>query len=263
MNIVLVQVVYNEIDMLKWKYKWAKENGIKIFTFDNGSTDGSWQWLEKRAAMTGIHLGHEKLETFDIFSLKVNNRTIIKKFHDLKPDWCIVAGCDSFYKLLDYPVSLSRYIEIIDDMGFNAIDGSRVFNFYYTGTEDDKKDPRNEYHYYEERNNDWNIHLIAKFQSNFDIDGDQFKFEDKKVFRYENFVTLHYWFRSDARERFIRKWQRRNQSWKKGIDIKDHGKHYPEIVMQDKWVWSPVELQDIRRLKFEVHNPQEADKRWK
>ena len=253
MNIILIQVIHNEINMLPWKYKWAKENGINLYTFDNGSTDGSWEWLNRVGKKRSIHCGHEQLETFGIFSLKLNNRAIIKKFHDLKPDWCIVAGCDSFYKLLDYPISLNKYIEIIDDMGFNVIDSSRVFNFYYTGKESDlkNKDPRQEYHYYEERN-DWNIHLISKFQPNFDIDGDQFKFENKKVFKYNNFVMLHYWFRSDARERFISKWQRRNQSWLKGIDIKEHGKHYPEIVMQDNWIRDPGELRDIRKLEVQV-----------
>ena len=241
MNVVLIQVVYNEIKMLPWKYQWAKENGIKLFTFDNGSTDGTWEWLEKVGKKRSVHLGHDHLETLDIFSLKLNNRAIIKKFHEIKPDWCIVAGCDSFYKVSDCPIQLDRFIEIADDIGYNAIDCSRTFNFYYTGSENDNNDPRKEYFYYTE-NRDWNVHLIAKYQKDFEIDGDQFKFKDINLLQCDGFVCLHYWFRSDARERFIRKWQRRHQSWQKGIDVRDHGGHYPLIVMEDRWVRGKEEL---------------------
>lgn len=242
MNIVLIQVIYNEIEMLPWKYRWAKENGIKLFTFDNGSTDGSWEWLEKYGKKRAVHLGHDHLETLDIFSLRLNNRAIVKKFHEIKPDWCIVAGCDSFYKVLDYPIQLNRFIEIADDMGYNVIDCSRCFNFYYTGSENDANDPRKEYHYYEEVQG-WNVYLIAKYQNDFEIDGDQFKFNNMKLLQHNGFVCLHYWFRSDARERFIRKWQRRYQSWQKNIDIEAHDSHYSKIVMEDRWVRDKEELQ--------------------
>ena len=252
MNIVLVQVVYNEIKMLPWKYKWAQENGIKVFTLDNNSTDGSWEWLERVGSKKrNVHYGHERLETFDIFSLALNNRAIIKKFHEIKPDWCIVAGCDSFYQTLDYRIKLDEFIRIADETGYNLIDNSRVFNFYYTGLENDNNDPRQEYFYYEERR-DWDIHLITKYRKDLDLEADKFQIhKGKKLLTYPNLVTFHYWFRSDAKDRFIMKWQRRHKSWEKNIDNRTHGDHYPDIVRKNTWIRNKNELQDIRKLQTE------------
>ena len=245
MKIVLVQVIYNEIKMLPWKMKWAAENGIEIFTFDNYSSDGSTEWLEKNGC------DFEMLDTGGMFSLRKNNEAITKKLYQLNPDWCLVAGCDMFYKLLDYDIKLNKFIEIAEQQGYNAIDCSRLFNFYYTGTENDNKDPRKQYFYYEEKS-DWKISLIAKYDKSLWIDGDQFFVRDRTLFEYPNFVCLHYWHRSDARERFISKWQRRYKSWQEGIDIKNHGRHYPDIIMKDKWIYEPGELKDIRELKAKI-----------
>lgn len=245
MKILLVQVIYNEIKLLPWKLKWAEENGLEVFTFDNYSDDGTWEWLKEHRAKGRAPSRMERLDTDGIFSLKLNNRAILKKFHELKPDWCVIAGCDMFYRLLDYPeMKLNQFIATVDKLGYNLVDCSRLFNFYYTGGEDDSKNPLIEYRYYKEQQ-DWEICLIAKYDKSLWIDGDQFRVDHPNMFHYPEFVCLHYWFRSDARERFVKKWQRRFQSWEKGLDNKDHGGHYPGIVREDRWV---VEKEELMRL---------------
>ena len=229
-KILLVQCIYNEIKLLPWKMQWAKANGLQVFTFDNGSTDGSVEWLERHQC------DYAMLDTEDMFSLRRNNEAMLAKFHELKPDWCVIAGCDMFYRLLDRPeLSLKKIITTADNQGYNMIDCSRLFNFYYTGNEDDNKNPLTEYRYYEEKS-DWNVHLIAKYDPKLWLDADMFYLPEVKLFQYPDFVCLHYWFRSDARERFISKWRRRFQAWERGIDIQAHGRHYPGIVMEDRWV---------------------------
>ena len=240
MKILLIQCIYNEIKLLPWKMQWARANGLEVFTFDNGSTDGSVKWLKQHRCH------YAALDTEGMFSLRRNNQAMLAKFHELQPDWCVVAGCDMFYRLLDYPeLSLKKIITIADKQGYNMIDCSRLFNFYYTGSEDDNKNPIDEYRYYEERR-DWNVHLIAKYDKELWLDADNFYLpRGVGLFQYPEFVCLHYWFRSDARERFIKKWQRRSQSWIEGIDSVDHGGHYPGIVMEDRWVRDKEELMKL------------------
>ena len=41
MKILLVQCVWNEFDVLKFKVYYSKKNNIDLLTFDNMSDDGS------------------------------------------------------------------------------------------------------------------------------------------------------------------------------------------------------------------------------
>ncbi|MDZ7376048.1 MAG: glycosyltransferase family 2 protein [candidate division KSB1 bacterium] len=235
MKILLLQCIYNEINMLPWKYAWAKRNGLDIFTFDNFSTDGSTEWLKKNSPGK-----FEMLDTDGKFSLRLNNEACLRKFHEVKPDWCIIAGCDMFYQAIGFR-TIAHFISYLSKMSFNIVECNRLYNYYFTGEENDQNCPQVEYRYYREENQ-WPIRLIARYHPSLKIDGDVFHQENEKILKYPNLICHHYWFRSDAESRFKEKLKRRAQSWHDGTDILCHGKHYNEIVKKNIWVFPKENL---------------------
>jgi hypothetical protein len=270
MRILLVQNIYNEIKLLPWKMAWAADNGFDSFTWDNYSTDGSYEWLQDQ--------GYRVIRyyTNGMFSLAINNRNVLDTIHwleDVKPDWVVAAGADMFYSVMrnafaekkaDFAGSIMRkdvirkMIEEADKAGYNLIDCSRLWNFYYTGIEDDNQNPRVEYRYYREAR-DFEICLIAKYHPYLRIDGDRFMRPDGIIYHPADLVTLHYWLRSDAKARRTEHYYRRKKAWERGIDRACQGTHYPKMVSEDKWVWERSSLQSaVLSRQSSVSSPQSA-----
>jgi len=142
LKILAIVCVYNEMDILPYLIDHLASQDIDIFVFDNYSTDGTWEYLRER----GIDC--EKLDTHEQLNLVLIIEAKMKKWDQVKPDWCIYQDADEFPLTLEFP-TLRELIEDRDRRGFDAINQLRV-TFLPTGEEDfGKKDPRKIFRYYD------------------------------------------------------------------------------------------------------------------
>jgi len=217
--------------------RYVQENNIDFFTFDNMSTDDSYKTL--------VNCGYDvmKVNTAS-FNLEFMNQMYANKFHIDKPDWCIIAGVDSFYYCPPFN-NLRHLIEHADDNGFDAIDTSRVLNFWYTGFEKDKpEDIRKEYFFYEEANNSWKSIQIFKYRPDFYIDGD--KIQAENVYYNPDFAVLHYRVLKHGKDKKTEQLKRRELAWQTGQTRKCHGVHIKKTIENNIWQKDRTELSDIR-----------------
>lgn len=133
--------VYNEIDVLPYLLQHLNSQGISIFVFDNFSTDGTWKFLKHN------HFACERLDTHNQLNLGMIIEAKIKKWHSVKPKWCIYQDADEFPFTSEFR-TLSEFIMDRDRKGFNAIN-QLLYQFMPTGEEDfSKGNPRRIFEYY-------------------------------------------------------------------------------------------------------------------
>jgi len=243
MRILWTFCVYNEIELLPFKIDYMKKNDIDCYVFDNMSTDGSWQWLQKN------RIPSERFDSDGMFNLRLNTRLISRKIHELKPDWAVFAGCDIFYVHRENK-TLRQVIEEADRNSFGAINsGYKTLTFYYTGTEKPGSDPRLNYVFCSSRKI---IHekCIAKYCTNLVVIADHFKFNTGKVMRDNNFLFLHYSLRHDSEKRKREQYLRRKKAWDSGLVPKHWGHHYEKFIKRGNFSYDPKTLLDIRKSKL-------------
>jgi len=224
--------IYNEIELLPYKIDYMTKNGIDTYIFDNMSTDGSWEWLQKHK------IPAERFNSDGMFNLVLNMKLVEDKIHQLKPGWAILSGADIFYTHLAHK-NLREAIENIDQSGYNAVNsGFRAFNFRYTESPEEilgkNKDPRLVYKYYTE--DVVKDTCIAKYCPGLKIAGDHFIVPNQKTYKNNNLIFLHYCFRHDAKLRKTEQYQRRKKAWDAGKTPIGWGRHYKRMVENNSFV---------------------------
>lgn len=132
---------YNEMDILPYLLRYLGSQGIDTFTFDNYSTDGTWEFLKDN------HYNCARLNTNGQLNLVQIIRAKMQKWNEEKPNWCIYQDSDEFPLTSEFP-TLRKFIENRHKMGYNAISQIRV-PFLPTGGENfSKGDPRRIFKYY-------------------------------------------------------------------------------------------------------------------
>lgn len=132
---------YNEMDILPHLLKYLHSQGIDTFTFDNYSTDGTWEFLKDN------HYDCARLNTNGQLNLVQIIKAKMQKWNKEKPDWCIYQDSDEFPLTSEFP-TLREFIENRGETGYNAISQTRV-PFLPTGEENSlKDDPRRIFKYY-------------------------------------------------------------------------------------------------------------------
>ena len=104
MKIFSLCCVRDENDIVRETLESALEWSDKIFIFDNGSVDGTWQTLKTLAKQRSrlILVGHEQREYSDIFRGEMfeANRAVASP-----GDWWCVLDADEIY--IDNPENVS------------------------------------------------------------------------------------------------------------------------------------------------------------
>lgn len=237
--------IYNEIELLPYQIDYLNKNGIEYYVFDNMSTDGSWEWLQKNK------IPSKQFDSGGTFNINLNMKLILNKFHKVKPDWALATAPDTFYVHLGYK-NLRETIEAVDVEGFNSIDSAFLqFEFKYTGLEKSGTDPRLTYMYYV-LSPDPGC-LFCKFDLSMHVrntDPDQLWRADQKFYANEDFACLHYAMRHDAKERKTSQYLRRKKAWDENLVHPKWGIHYQNIVEASEFVFDKDKLSDVRKSKF-------------
>lgn len=242
MKIFWTFCIYNELELLPYKIDFMGQNAIDFFVFDNMSTDGSWEWLQKN------RIPSERFDSDGMFNLKTNMPLLNEKIHNVKPDWAMMGGTDMFYVHLTK--TLREVIESADKGGFNCIhDCYKSFQFMFTEEEAPGRDPRLTYMYYAPM--PLNTVCIAKYSNSLRLQqADYFNVRDPKPWKDEKFVMLHYSMRHDGKKRKTEQYNRRKMAWDAGHTDRDYGAHYKRIIEKNQFVFDKRSLRDIRGSAF-------------
>jgi len=157
MKIQIFMPVFNEADILPHTLRHLHEQGCAVHVIDGWSTDGSYehvsQGIETIAGLREILKAPMPNVTVERFPASgpdpIQNCTaILKRIEDLAAasdaDWILYTDADEWRRapaalplnsfgaqyFKEYP-TLSQAVEVVDEIGFSAID-FRVFQFYCT-----------------------------------------------------------------------------------------------------------------------------------
>ncbi len=127
------QVVRDEADIIEENLDFYLSQDIPLVIIDNGSSDGTFELLEKRRKQLASLIS-KPTTTFDLESLL---RFALQKCKTFNPRWMLHIDADHFYDPPSNFGSLFETVEAADSEGANCI----VFNeytFYHTGRDDPK-----------------------------------------------------------------------------------------------------------------------------
>jgi hypothetical protein len=239
LKIFWVFCVYNEIELLPFKIDFIRKNKIDCYVFDNMSTDGSWEWLQRNGVPS------DRFDSDGMFDLILNLRLIINKIHEVRPDWAMFGAPDTFYAHLKCR-NLREVIEKADQESFTMInDTYRLMDFMFTGLENGNEDPRVAYRFFSGKTEP-NVVCIARYTKDLSIDADQFKSGTAKILYDENFFALHYGLRHDGKERKMNQYARREKAWDAGRTPIGWGSHYKGLIDMGEFICKKDDLSDVR-----------------
>ena len=246
---------YNEIRYIPKVVKYYQSQGIHVHVADNRSTDGTWEWLNDN------NVSCQQFDTdgcFDLVKQQKVRLRLIEKFPNA--EWIIYGDADEFI------VSNSPLLEIFDNIKQKNSEANLLrmpsLNLKNTG-ESLKKDPTQNYFYYEERKYSSEIIRVHK---NLDgvrygaelgsIAGDIITFADggevrdrvwstrDVVYDVNDAVLLNYGATKTAKHR-TDLLKRRQKAWDRDLLPKNFGSHLVR-GKQTNWKWNKEDLVDIR-----------------
>ena len=140
MNVVAIISVFNEEDIVEYCISDLIEQGIGVYVLDDASTDRSPAILERFRAR-GL-IGVERLERPD-GGYRLTDHLIRKQelTAEIDADWFISHDADEFREGPWHGLNLKRSIELVDRLGYNAID-FEMLNFWPTRELGAGEDPR-------------------------------------------------------------------------------------------------------------------------
>jgi hypothetical protein len=230
LNILVIAYVYNELQFIKHKIKWAREQNLNLYIIDNLSTDGTWEILQEHK------IASHRFDTQGVFHLNNLKTEVLKTIHQLKPDWLIGSnGADTFYFT---PQGLRKDIELAEQEGFDGL----ILDFF---------DIRNTGERYTEDLNLYEVYQhgidmrqkrkpIVKYKEDLELFGDNFNPRFCKII--PDGVLLNYGMTKPAveRENTLR---RRQLAWDIGLDPR-FGSHYLR-AQANNWCWDKNQLVHI------------------
>jgi len=259
---IAIICAYNEGDIIYFTLKHLIDNGIMVYLMDHNSTDNTVEeaskWLGK---------GLLRIERFpqesgfpedltEKFALRFITKRVEQLHKELGADWYMHYDADEFRESPWAGMSLIEAIELVDHLGYNAID-FEVLNFRptdnsYQGGEDVRKYLR----YYEpaEEFNKMQIKAWKNFGQDIELSstgGHSATFKDRRVFPVK-FITLHFPIRNQEhgmRKVFVERIKRFDRR------EKSIGWHlqYDSLIKKKNFIYDKKEL-------F-LYNPQEVRNR--
>ncbi len=240
LKIIAIGFVYNEIEFIKYKHMWCKQQDIDLYIIDNMSKDGTWEYLREN------NIPSHRFDTQNRFNLIKLQEELIKTLHKLKPDWFIYNGCDTFRYTKN---GLRKDIEMANEEGHDTL-SLMLLDIKNTGEIKEKnKTVFNTYFYGDIIKQQI---TIGKYHENLKIHGDNIKCMNKKVLN--DGVLVNYGMTKDIKDR-EETLARRQLAWKKDGLRKDFGGHYLG-ASRKKWKWNLNEVKDLRLTAYAYFFPE-------
>ena len=207
-RITAIVAAFNEADIIQQTVGDLVQQGIAVHVIDDGSTDGTAQALEPLLASGLVRIERcpqpGRPGSAGEFSLA---RILGRKeqlARELDADWFVNHDADEFRESVWRHLNLRQGIELVDRLGYNAIDFA-VLNFWPTHDKFDGKTDIREVFEYFERGQEFNRVQVRCWKKAADIDlqssaGHDARFASRSVFPLR-FVMRHFPIRGQAHGR--------------------------------------------------------------
>ncbi len=242
---------YNEEDVIGQTIEYLTNQGIQVHVIDNWSSDNSKKIIEK-AVLANTMVTSEKYpkdgpsDTYNWKDLLIRVQEYSMTHHE-DFDWFIHHDADEIREApFRATESLWDGIQVVDDLGYNAIDHT-VLNFALTEDGFDGTQNISKYFKYFEFGLRKNYHhkQIKAWKSTSLVDlassgGHEAKFDNREVFPYR-FLLKHYPLRSVAQAK-KKIFKERKPRWNKKERANNWHKQYDEISEQHQFLVSTKNL---------------------
>lgn len=121
MRIDLYTICYNEMDILPFCVDYWKRFANHVYVFDNGSTDGSVEYLQQFDWITVLHYDSDGCDDSILLYIKNN----AWKQSRGKADWVVVCDCDEII----YSNHLEDELKFMQENGYTAM-GNVWYSFF-------------------------------------------------------------------------------------------------------------------------------------
>lgn len=233
MKILVAAFAYNERPYISYMVDYYRSQGCDLVILDNYSTDGTYEWLVENGVRTG------RVDTRDSFHLIKLQHALLKEFEEIKPDWIVYTGIDTYYYFSN---TIREEIEKANKLGFTTIGVGHIEA--YRTDEEFKMPFQNTYFYVllaKER-----LSMIAKYLKPFRFNGDNLISSSIRVYHSDGFL-INYGFCKTKEERKLT-YTRRKKAWELG-NPRGHGSHY-KVAADRNWTWAKEEFIDIRTTPY-------------
>lgn len=112
MRILATTFAYNERPYFPYWKKYYESEGCELFVIDNESTDTTSEWL------TENNVPYSYFSTNGAFHLHNLQAELVKKIHEIKPDWVCYAGADLY---IIPAMGIQKAVEYAENGGYNQI----------------------------------------------------------------------------------------------------------------------------------------------
>jgi len=230
-KILVSLFVYNEIDYIETFIKYYKSQNCNFCFIDNYSDDGTYEYLKDN----GFDV--RRVDTNGSFDMIKLQKNLLKFIHDIKPEWVLYTGADTFILFDD---TIENTIDYVELNGFNQI-STEYLKPYNTG-ETFRLPLQNNYFFMEIKKPKI---FLSKYNEDIHFNMDDIVINNPNV--YNTGVLINY---GDCKPSEYRTmiYNRRSKAWTMGMDRKI-GTHYIE-GKEKKWIWDKNKLTDIRKTEY-------------
>ena len=127
--------VYNERDIIEYTILHMRAQEVPLVVVDNGSTDGTFDVLNRYVGEGIVELARLGTEFFELGLLL---RTLYKMAQKYRSEWLLMVDADEFLEPPFPSLNLREAVELESSKGYNLI---QFNNFEFWPTEKDKDSP--------------------------------------------------------------------------------------------------------------------------
>lgn len=231
-RVLAIGFVYNEMKYMPMKLEWARSEGIELYVIDNMSTDGTWEWLQANGVPS------HRVDTGGSFDLRILQDSMMKTLAEIRPDWVVYQGADTFMMFQDGVRTAIREAELA---GGNALHMD-IVDFRNTGEDHRGFDPYGTYNY--AVINEKVMVLVFEYRDGLEIAGDNIMGMDL----YDVEGAIFNYGMTKTKDERIETYERRKKAWENGMPS-IMGEHY-EMAQSVDWKWDRNDLVNVAGTKY-------------
>ena len=235
MKILAATFAYNERPYLPYWKKYYESEGCELFVIDNESDDKTSEWLAEN------NVPHSYLSTNGAFHLHKLQAELIKKIHEIKPNWVIYTGVDMF---AIPQIGIHNAVQYAENRGYNQI----ILECHEMVSTGEKHD-YNMQKTYTRGLKYIDMALISKYDKTFTIKNDYIGTKTPKPIKLSGIIVNYGYCKTKDEQK--QKLIRRQRAWDDGLP-KNLGKHYLKSKERN-WVFdknNTVEYKELPEWEF-------------
>jgi glycosyltransferase involved in cell wall biosynthesis len=121
-RVVAFLPIFNEADIIEMTIRRLGESGVQVYVLDNWSTDGTWEIVQRNAALNLIGAERNPADgSGATYDLQRTAERIAALSAKIRPDWSLWHDADEYFQSPWPSISLRSALFRVDQEHYNAI----------------------------------------------------------------------------------------------------------------------------------------------